>query len=86
VKTLALLSLYSPPDHTLLHVSAYTLWSSTFQQDADLRIVPVKTITSVVVMVPHYPFPDSVGRFFVTEKIGFDVAHMGGDDQELTEE
>jgi hypothetical protein len=70
----------------LLQVSTYTLWSSTFQPDADLRIIGINAITSVIAMVPHCPFPNSVRRFFIVEKIGLDIAHMGGNDQELTEE
>jgi hypothetical protein len=40
-------------------------------------------------MIPHnaHNFPgDIVGHFFVVEKPGLDVAHMGGNDEEITEE
>ena len=38
-------------------------------------------------MVPHQPLgADSVGRFFVVEKPGLDVAHMGGNDEVVSEE
>jgi hypothetical protein len=38
-------------------------------------------------MVPHQPFPgDPVGQFFVVEKLGLDVAHMGGNNEQITDE
>jgi hypothetical protein len=41
----------------------------------------------VVALVPHGSFQgDLVGRFFVVEKPGLDVAHMGGNDEEITDE
>ena len=53
-----------------------------------LKVVDVKTISSVVAMIPHGAnFPgDTTGHFFVVEKPGLDVAHMGGNDEEITEE
>lgn len=88
-KTLALVSIYSPPNQALLDASFNTLWSCTYQGDAGLKVVDVKTISSVVAMIPHnaHNFPgDIVGHFFVVEKPGLDVAHMGGNDEEITEE
>ena len=88
-KTLALLSIYSPPNQALLDASFNTLWSCTHQGDAGLKVVDVKTISSVVAMIPHSAqnFPgDTTGHFFVVEKPGLDVAHMGGNDEEITEE
>jgi hypothetical protein len=71
-KTLAMVSVYSPPHVELLTLSYHTLWSSMYQGD-------VKLIAAVVVMVPHQPFPgDSVECFFVLEKPGIDVASLGG--------
>jgi hypothetical protein len=87
-KTLALVSIYSPPNQALLDASSNTLWSCTHQGDVGLKVVDVKTISSVVAMIPHGAnFPgDTTGHFFVVEKPGLDVAHMGGNDEEITEE
>lgn len=45
--------------------------------DKSLMVIDVKSILSVVAMVPHQPFP---GRehFFVVEKPGLCVALLGG--------
>lgn len=86
IKTLALVSIYSPPDQELLKASSFTLWSCTYRGDAALSVVDVKAITAVIAMVPQPPFAGSVERCFVVEKPGLDVAHMGGKDEELTEE
>ena len=88
-KTLALVSLYSPPNQALLNASFNTLWSCTYQGDAGPKVVDVKMISSVVAMIPHstHNFPGNVmGHFFIVEKPGLNVAHMGGNDEEITEE
>jgi len=86
-KAVAVVSVYSPPHAGLLKLSHNTLWSSTYHGDAALTVVDVKKILAVVAMVPHQPLgADSVGRFFVVEKPGLDVAHMGGNDEVVSEE
>jgi hypothetical protein len=80
--TIALISLYSTPDAALLQASHHTLWSCAYQGDAALRAVDVKAIVGVAAMVP---LPGVEGRYFVVEKPGLDVAHMGGDDEILTD-
>jgi len=78
---LALVSLYSKPDDYLLSISENTLWSSKYQGDGALKFIDVKTIQSVVAMIPHKPeipgLPPSE-RFFLVEKLGLDVAMMAG--------
>jgi len=78
---LALVSLYSRPDDYLLSISANTLWSSKYQGDGTLKFIDVKTIQSVVVMIPHKPeilgLPPSE-HFFLVEKPGLDVTMMAG--------
>jgi hypothetical protein len=54
-----------------------------------LKVVNAKTIDAVVAMVPLSPenfTGDTTGWFFVVEKPGLDVSHMGGNDEILTEE
>jgi hypothetical protein len=77
--TLAVVSLYSLPHEELLEYSHHTLLSCVYQGDAHLQVIDIKSIMSVVAMVPHHPFPeDPLDRYFVVEKPGLDVAHLGG--------
>jgi hypothetical protein len=84
-KTLAMLSLYSPPHTGLLKQSYYTVWSCT--HSGNRMVVDVKSIVSVVAMVPHQPFPeDPIKHVFVVEKPGLDVAWLGGYIEEVLDE
>ena len=84
---LALVSLYSPPHRELLEYSYHTQMSCTYGGDTHLRVVDIKSILSVIAMVPHLPFPgDSLDRYFVVEKPGLDVAWLGGVVEAVTEE
>ena len=79
--------MYSPPDPGLLEASYNTLWSCVYQGDAALWVVDTTAIIGVIAMVPHNPFAgESEGRFFVVEKPGLNVAHMGGNDEEIIDE
>ena len=83
---LALVSLYSHPDPSLLRLSVNTLWSCEYHGDAALRFINVKSIQSVVAMVPHTPAiegEDLGERFFLVEKPGFDVAIIAGIQENL---
>jgi hypothetical protein len=77
----ALISVYTAPDATLLVRSHGTLWSCEYRAEAELRVIPAKSIISVVAMVPHKD-----DHFFVTEKLGLEVAYMGGVEEEMTED
>ena len=55
---LALVSLFSDPDPTLLRLSVNTLWSCEYQGDAALRFIDIRSIQAVVAMVPHSPVID----------------------------
>lgn len=74
--TVALVSFYSSPSQQLLDESYNTLISCTSLGDAGLKVIPVKSITAVIAMVPHAPF--GVERYFVVEKPGLDVTTLGG--------
>jgi hypothetical protein len=80
---MALVSPYSSPHQDLLNFSRGTLWSCTFGGDASLKAVDVKTILSVVAMVPHMPFPGGREHFFLVEKPGLDIALLGGVDEHM---
>lgn len=63
-----------------------TLWSCGSQGDIGLKFIDVKTIQSVVAMIPHSPVVGGqhMGeRFFLVEKPGFDVAIIAGAEEEL---
>ncbi|KAJ7727411.1 hypothetical protein B0H16DRAFT_1331565, partial [Mycena metata] len=68
---LALIDLYSPPCPDLLQRSFDTIWACTFEAEADLRLVPVQSIVSVVAMVPHQYAGQR--RYFLLEKPGLDT-------------
>jgi len=86
---LALVSLFSKPDEYLLDISANTLWSCEYRNDGALKFIDVKTIQSVVAMIPHRPeipgLPLSE-RFFLVEKPGLDVAIMAGIEEDTPED
>ena len=69
---------YSLPDDSLLKSSSHTLISSTFSDE--LVIVQIKSIKSVVGIIPHHlKCPSGVieDRFFVMEKPGLDISQVG---------
>lgn len=78
--TLACVSCYSQPHPDLLKVSQGTLFSCTRQ--GIVKVIDVKSISAVVAMVPHQPFPGE-GRFFLVEKPGLDSTTIGGMDEEM---
>jgi hypothetical protein len=74
-----MVSLYSPPNPTLLKESYNTLRSSVSGGPNSLRVIDVKRIHSVIAMVPHRPFgPNSEQHYFVVEKPGLELAELGG--------
>jgi hypothetical protein len=86
---LALVSLYSNPDPSLLDVSCNTLWSCEYQGDSALKFIDAKSIKAVVAMVPHTPTiegRDTHERFFLVEKPGFDVALMAGVEEDIQDD
>ena len=59
------------------------------QVENALQVIDVKTIQSVVAMIPHQPrIPGErrKDRFFVVEKPGLDVADLGGYEEAVAEE
>ena len=78
--TLACVSCYSQPDQDLLKSSQGTLFSCTRQ--GTVKVIDVKSISAVVAMVPHQPFPGEE-HFFLVEKPGLDTTTIGGKDDEI---
>ncbi|KAF8064108.1 hypothetical protein FPV67DRAFT_1782455 [Lyophyllum atratum] len=88
-RTLAVISLYSPPDAELLSISSGTLWSCRHQGDAAVIVIDVKCIEAVVAVVPHSTGilgEEWNGRVFVVEKPGLDVSIMAGYVERIPEE
>jgi hypothetical protein len=87
---IAVVQMYSPPDEQLLRLSSHTVVSCALLDE--VSVVNVKTIMSVVAMIPHEPrLPSGIteDRFFMLEKPGLDIANFGipyhenlGDDAE----
>jgi hypothetical protein len=87
--TLALVSLYSNLDPTLVSLSANTLWSCQYQGDMVLRFIDVKTIQAVVSIVPHTPViqgQPAEEHFFLVEKPGLDITVMTGTEEDMPTE
>ena len=49
-------------------------------------VIDVKSIEAVVAMVPHQPFPDSPGRFFLVEKPDLEIAFLSGQVEDIRNE
>jgi hypothetical protein len=81
--TSALVSLYSSPHANMRLRSHGTLLSCKYRGDAGLRVLDIRCLTAVVAMVPHTEEPD---RYFVNEMLGLDVAFLGGNEEEMTNE
>lgn len=80
-ETVALVSVYTAPDPQLLEKSSNTLMVCRYLGDAALKIILVKKIASCIAMVPfHDPADD---HFFVCKKIGLEMAHMAGVQEEM---
>jgi hypothetical protein len=73
VQTYALVSVYGPPDQQMLDDSFHTLWACHYLGSANLKIIKLEEIISVVSM---QPFPQNQGDpdnlWFVVEKSGLD--------------
>ena len=70
----ALVSMYSLPSEHLLNLSSTTLIVCRYRGDAVLVVIDVKSIISVVAMVP-FPFAiDGDGnQYFMMEHVGLDI-------------
>ena len=79
-----LISLYSDPHNNLLRLLHNTLWSCKYVGDLALRFIDIRTIKSVVAMIPHSPAiggQEARERFFMVEKPGFNVALIAGTEE-----
>lgn len=73
-----MVSLYSAPDAGLLRESLGTVWSCQYQGDTGMRVVDVKSLQSVVAIVPFPGHSILNGPAFFVEKMGLEVGCLGG--------
>ena len=84
---IALVTLYSPPQPYIFQESFGVIVSSTKLGNASLCAIEVTAICSVVGMVPHHiNLLEGVqeDRYFLVEKMGLDLAHIGIENDEET--
>ena len=81
VHTLAMVSLFSDPVQELFEESSGTLVVCQYRGQQALTVVDFKSIEAVVAMVPFSRFPGH-NWFFLVEKLGLDVAKLGGYEEE----
>jgi hypothetical protein len=77
IQTFALVSVYGPPDQQMLDDSFHTLWACHYLGSANLKIIKLEEIISVVSMQPfHQNQGDPDNLYFVVEKSGLDDVEM----------
>lgn len=88
VHSLAVVSVFSPPDRDLLHQSFQTVYVCHYQGADALSVIDIKQIESVVSMIPYFKVtPDGEleipeTEHFLMEKIGLDITPLLGEDEE----
>jgi hypothetical protein len=83
IMTLTLASVYGPPDQQILAESSNMLWTCTYSGCEGFQVFPVTWIKSCVA-IPPLKKPANQW-FFVCEKMGLEVASMGGDIEDSNE-
>lgn len=76
-ETLAMCSLYSPADGLLREHTHGALIVCDYEGEDSLVVIPVKSILSVVAMVPFGWQGGGSRRFFLVEKFGLGVVDTG---------
>ncbi|KZT17972.1 hypothetical protein NEOLEDRAFT_1081521, partial [Neolentinus lepideus HHB14362 ss-1] len=78
----AMVRRYSDPNTVLSQLSYGTLFSCLAGGPDDVLVIDIKSILSVVAMVPHHPrIPGQTAiqdRFFIAEKPGLSIDILGG--------
>ena len=82
----ALVSMWSEPEQQLLGQSYSTLYICMYMGMGGLHVINIKSIMSVVVLIPMKPSDgDKSAWFFVVEKPGLDALIIGERDDADTE-
>ncbi|TBU38199.1 hypothetical protein BD309DRAFT_874872, partial [Dichomitus squalens] len=94
--TLAMVSMFTPPDPAILRDTYGALKACRYQGDASRVVIDVKRIASVVAMVPLPPRREEAedlhaaelysGRFFVVQRLGFDCSWIGREENAARED
>ncbi|KAF9470351.1 hypothetical protein BDN70DRAFT_985196, partial [Pholiota conissans] len=79
-EALALVSTFSPPDPELAKKSSGALLVCQYRGVAALEVILAKSIRTSIAMVP-YKDPRN-GKFYVSEKMGLDIAFMRAEREE----
>ncbi|KAF8064082.1 hypothetical protein FPV67DRAFT_1419918 [Lyophyllum atratum] len=88
VHTLAVISVFAPPDRGLFERSCQTVYACRYLGNTSLKVIHVRQIESVVAMVPdfkvteagHIETPDD--RYFLVEKLGLGLTELLGVQEE----
>ena len=75
-EAVALISVFSSPDDFFRQESSGALLVCTYRGNTCLRVISVQDIKSCVAMVPFKNTED--GKFYVCEKMGLEIAYLGG--------
>ncbi len=87
IKTCALISEYSAPHAELYKTSSHALAVSKYLGQDQLRVIFVKSILSVVAMIPYPHGRIGAGEWhFLVEKMGLTMFHFRGDEEVDEEE
>ncbi|KAJ7458068.1 hypothetical protein FB451DRAFT_1341823 [Mycena latifolia] len=78
-QTLALVSLYSPPNADLLQKSSDTVAQCEYFGEESLDVINITQIQAGVGMIPF----GEEGTYFVAEKVGLDIASTGGSEEDM---
>lgn len=96
-RNVALVSVFGPRDERLYNELLGTVWLAPYLGDANLHVVDIKAIRSVVGMVPDSDVHIDVNSFtkphfqeganyFCVEKLGLEASHRSGDLETVIEE
>ena len=73
--------MYSTPDTEILTLSSGALVVCKYSGPLGYKVIPASSILSVVAMVP---FPaGKEDEFFLVEKLGLEVAYLGGFQEDI---
>ncbi|KAK0472587.1 hypothetical protein IW261DRAFT_1343370, partial [Armillaria novae-zelandiae] len=88
IHTLALVSIYSPPDMSLLAESFQTVYACDYQGDTNLCAIFVSDISAVVAMVPFFTITNEgdiitpKNRYFLVKKPGLEISELRGEEED----
>jgi hypothetical protein len=78
IMSLALVSVFSRPNVALLEQSSGALWACCYNGQEMLEVISIQNIRSCVAMPPLNQPPAAGDWVFVCEKMGLEVAEIGG--------